>query len=92
MSSRVEFGQDTGQFFQRFTLIEQIGVGGFATVHRGLDRLSNEFVAVKVVGLQNLPNREAYSSFQEVDKTQYFPSDSSLEREVYILSEASRLL
>jgi len=65
---------------------------GFATVHRGLDRLSNEFVAVKVVGLQNLPNREAYSSFQEVDKTQYFPSDSSLEREVYILSEASRLL
>mmetsp|Transcript_53488 Transcript_53488/g.128817 ORF Transcript_53488/g.128817 Transcript_53488/m.128817 type:complete len:184 (-) Transcript_53488:354-905(-) len=70
MSSRVEFGQDTGQFFQRFTLIEQIGVGGFATVHRGLDRLSNEFVAVK-----------------EVDKTQYFPSDSSLEREVYILSE-----
>lgn len=70
MSSRVEFGQDTEQFFQRFTLIEQIGVGGFATVHRGLDRLSNEFVAVK-----------------EVDKTQYFPSDSSLEREVYILSE-----
>ena len=61
---------------------------GFATVHRGLDRLSNEFVAVKVVGLQNLPNEEAYSSFQEVDKTQYFPSDSSLEREVYILSEA----
>jgi len=47
MSSRVEFGQDTEQFFQRFTLIEQIGVGGFATVHRGLDRLSNEFVAVK---------------------------------------------
>jgi len=75
MPSRVEFGQDTEAFFQRFTLIEQIGIGGFAKVHRGLDRLSNDFVAIK-----------------EVDKTQYFPSDSSLEREVYILSEARALL
>jgi hypothetical protein len=28
MPSRVEFGQDTEAFFQRFTLIEQIGIGG----------------------------------------------------------------
>jgi len=43
---------------------------GFATVHKGLDRLNNSFVAIK-----------------EVDKTHYSPTDSSLEREVYILSE-----
>mmetsp|Transcript_6576 Transcript_6576/g.17763 ORF Transcript_6576/g.17763 Transcript_6576/m.17763 type:complete len:316 (-) Transcript_6576:2271-3218(-) len=48
MPSRVEFGQDTEAFFQRFTLIEQIGIGGFAKVHRGLDRLSNDFVAIKI--------------------------------------------
>ena len=70
MTNNLVFGRDTDEFFQRFELVEQIGVGGFATVHKGVDRHTNELVAVK-----------------EVDKTQYFPADSSLEREVYILSE-----
>lgn len=69
-ATKVAFGWDTDEFFQRFELVEQIGVGGFATVHRAVDKLTKELVAVK-----------------EVDKTQYFPGDSSLEREVYILSE-----
>mmetsp|Transcript_38221 Transcript_38221/g.61221 ORF Transcript_38221/g.61221 Transcript_38221/m.61221 type:complete len:297 (-) Transcript_38221:4356-5246(-) len=67
---KVAFGWDTEEFFRRFELHEQIGIGGFATVHRGVDRLTKAPVAVK-----------------EVDKTQYLPADSSLEREVYILSE-----
>jgi len=70
MVKKVAFGSDTAEFFLRFVLLEKIGLGGFATVHKGLDRLNNSFVAIK-----------------EVDKTHYSPSDSSLEREVYILSE-----
>eukprot|EP00227_Mantoniella_beaufortii_P020022 CAMPEP_0197599988 /NCGR_PEP_ID=MMETSP1326-20131121/32457_1 /TAXON_ID=1155430 /ORGANISM="Genus nov. species nov., Strain RCC2288" /LENGTH=332 /DNA_ID=CAMNT_0043167031 /DNA_START=173 /DNA_END=1171 /DNA_ORIENTATION=+ len=70
MTNRVTFARDADEFFQRFELVEQIGVGGFATVHKGIDRHTQQLVAVK-----------------EVDKTQYFPTDSSLEREVYVLSE-----
>jgi serine/threonine protein kinase len=70
MVKTVVFGSDTAEFFLRFVLLEKIGLGGFATVHKGLDRLNNSFVAIK-----------------EVDKTHYSPTDSSLEREVYILSE-----
>jgi len=67
---KVAFGRDTDEFFQRFILLEKIGFGGFATVHKGFDQLNNSLVAIK-----------------EVDRTQYLPADSSLEREVYILSE-----
>ena len=42
------FGWDTDEFFQRFELEKQIGVGGFATVHRAVDKLTKELVAVKV--------------------------------------------
>ena len=48
MSNKVAFGWDTDEFFQRFELVEQIGVGGFATVHRAVDKLTKELVAVKV--------------------------------------------
>lgn len=48
MTNKVAFGWHTDEFFQRFELIEQIGVGGFATVHRAVDKLSKELVAVKV--------------------------------------------
>lgn len=48
MTNKVTFGWHTDEFFQRFELIEQIGVGGFATVHRAVDKLSKELVAVKV--------------------------------------------
>jgi len=45
---KVAFGWDTEEFFRRFELHEQIGIGGFATVHRGVDRLTKAPVAVKV--------------------------------------------
>jgi hypothetical protein len=87
MTNNLVFGRDTDEFFKRFELVEQIGVGGkrtlhlrvsltngsgnasapaflfllvtersyrvyvqtgFATVHQGIDRHTNELVAVKV--------------------------------------------
>ena len=48
MANKVAFGWDTDEFFQRFELEERIGVGGFATVHRAVDKLTKELVAVKV--------------------------------------------
>ena len=58
MANKVAFGWDTDEFFQRFELVGRIGVGGFATVHRAVDKLTRELVAVKVgkQGFRSLEN------------------------------------
>lgn len=46
---KVKFRQDTEEFFQLYALGERIGLGGFATVLKGVDKRSGEPVAVKVL-------------------------------------------
>jgi|AntAceMinimDraft_5_1070358.scaffolds.fasta_scaffold15795_4 hypothetical protein len=127
---KVAFGWDTEEFFRRFELHEQIGIGGNYPAARSMLISLKETGRIKTNidtplasrlcdGAQRRGQADQSTGCregkhvdtgvaprlslmplcfvlvnpqQEVDKTQYLPADSSLEREVYILSEVRPLV
>src|SRR5215213_866532 len=60
---------DSGQPFGKYRILEELGVGGFASVYKAVDTTLDRQVALKILHPQLLTDRRFVQNFRQEAKT-----------------------